>query len=155
MNFWEFLIRYQGIIGALSGVLLSLWITNWVRYIGNIGVLVDDWDVNFIWENDHGEENSSKNYNPKHSALRIEVELTFFNEAEVDHTLRDFNLVIGDKEILLKGIINVPSRSYKKETISKDVNEDLYRFQEMKEKKAIIKAHYLDRNIILKTKEKF
>ncbi|MCF8002206.1 MAG: hypothetical protein K9K76_10165 [Halanaerobiales bacterium] len=153
MSLGEFVIKYQSIIAAFFGVSITLLFTYWIKYSGNIITKVYSWDVYFYETNKHMDIIPSKHHD-EYDVILADLEVIFFNETEIDKSLKDVQLVVGEKLIKLKGTINLPSRQHTKVELHGSVKNNRNQVQNLVGINVKLQASYMDRNLLLRTKEK-
>jgi multimeric flavodoxin WrbA len=155
MNIWEFLIKIQGIIGALLGVIVSLVTTYWLKYSGQIKTSVDDWDIYYMYQDEyHNNGVKTKNLSQAET-VGFKLEIFFYNSSEVHKSLKNIVLNFGDdfkKEIIT--VVDLPPRKYVKKEVTKVYRKGIEEFTDMLGEEVYLVADYIERTFILTNKER-
>jgi hypothetical protein len=96
---------FEGIIGALLGVIVTLMLTQVLKHWGGIKTYILEWTKTFTWEDGWGGQETT-DINEAHT-VKLNLQIEIYNGADVPKILRDikFSLYKGN-EFLLSVIPN-------------------------------------------------
>lgn len=96
--------RFEGIIGALLGVVFGAFVTRWSRTFGKTSVLVSKWEVQWFVNDDWG---GFRPATPSEATrAHLSATLVFYNSRDVPSGLTDFRWCLrrGNREVFQTGV---------------------------------------------------
>ena len=117
----DILLKFQGIIGALSGVLLALITTQLLKSVGKTYYYFSNWEGNF-YGNFNGRQGKTDIISEADS-FKYSFKIQIYNSSEIIKILKDITIEIhNDKKIVKNVPIDTGKTEYRDNRYTKSYN---------------------------------